>query len=274
MGRPDQGAVHRAAQWPAVCGEVRILSRGISYNTQHLTHDTVDYWRNQGYSALHHHQEQFDNAAQEHQQVAYASVQTAVALNENDFQIQGHLRIMLKRTSVSNKEDYCPKLFSSQLRYSKPTDTLIHDATTEMLRRDTHRNLCEETRTANASMAPEDARLNDVMNQIRSARESLYTTNLLSAQQLLTSKFELSRAQTKVSHLRSSVERNQPTETHQHQQLTHKQSNAPQNHSRNSRSVEEGGDGVLRGARVQDARLTGCTSHRFRAVGIAQPNTC
>ena len=37
--------------------------------------------------------------------------------------------------------------------------------------------------------------------------------------------------------------------------------------------MEEGGDGVLRGARVQDASLTGCTSHRFRAVGTAQPKT-
>ena len=38
--------------------------------------------------------------------------------------------------------------------------------------------------------------------------------------------------------------------------------------------MEDGGDGVLRGARVQDARSKGCTSHRFRAVGTAEPNTC
>ena len=37
--------------------------------------------------------------------------------------------------------------------------------------------------------------------------------------------------------------------------------------------MEEGGDGVLRGARVQDARLRGCTSHWFRAVGTTQPKT-
>ena len=37
--------------------------------------------------------------------------------------------------------------------------------------------------------------------------------------------------------------------------------------------MEEGGDGVLRGARVLNARMTGCTSHRFRAVGTAQPKT-
>ena len=37
--------------------------------------------------------------------------------------------------------------------------------------------------------------------------------------------------------------------------------------------MEEGGGSVLRGARVQNARLTGCTSHRFWAVGTAQPKT-
>ena len=52
------------------------------------------------------------------------------------------------------------------------------------------------------------------------------------------------------------------TRTYQHQQPAHKQSNAPQNQSRTSRSMEEGG--------VQDAS---CTSHRFRAVGTAQPTT-
>ena len=61
------------------------------------------------------------------------------------------------------------------------------------------------------------------------------------------------------------------TRTYQHPQLAHKQGNAPQNQSRTSRSMEEGADGVLRGARVQDARLTGCRSHRFRAVGSVQP---
>ena len=62
--------------------------------------------------------------------------------------------------------------------------------------------------------------------------------------------------------------------TYQHQQVANKWSNAPQNQSRTSRSMEEGGDGVLRGARVQDARSKGCTSHRFRAVGAAKPKTC
>ena len=49
------------------------------------------------------------------------------------------------------------------------------------------------------------------------------------------------------------------TRTYQYQQLA-------QNQSCTNCSTEVGGDGVLRGARVQDARLTGCTSDRFRAV--------
>ena len=38
--------------------------------------------------------------------------------------------------------------------------------------------------------------------------------------------------------------------------------------------MKEDGDPVLRGSRVQDARLAGCACHRFRAVGSAQPKTC
>ena len=50
------------------------------------------------------------------------------------------------------------------------------------------------------------------MNQFHGANESMDTENGL-VQQLLTSKFELSRAQTGVSHLRISVVRTQSTET-------------------------------------------------------------
>ena len=53
----------------------------------------------------------------------------------------------------------------------------------------------------------ENARLDDLMNQIRSANESMYFQNLGFAVQSQTSKFELSRAQTDVSHLRGRVER-------------------------------------------------------------------
>ena len=55
--------------------------------------------------------------------------------------------------------------------------------------------------------------------------------------------------------------------THQHQRQAHQHSNTPQK----QRSMEEGGDGVLR-ARVEDARLTGCTSHRYRAADTDVPS--
>ena len=51
------------------------------------------------------------------------------------------------------------------------------------------------------------------MIQIRCASESMDIKKLCLAQHVQTSKFELSRAQTEVSHLRSSVARNQSTET-------------------------------------------------------------
>ena len=63
------------------------------------------------------------------------------------------------------------------------------------------------------------------------------------------------------------------TRTYQHQQLAHKHSNAPRNQSHTSGSMEEGGDGVLRGARVQDASLTGCTIQKFHTVGTPQSKT-
>ena len=47
---------------------------------QHVMRDMRDYWRSQGYSALHQQQEQFENAAQEHQQEAYEEVHTAAAI--------------------------------------------------------------------------------------------------------------------------------------------------------------------------------------------------
>ena len=107
---------------------------------------------------------------------------------------------------------------------------------------------CEETKTANANVAPEvihlqvreaqlstkvssltsqetelhgqlqnqrqeNTRINALMNKIRIASESMNNKKTGLAQQLQTSKFELSCAQTEVSHLRSSVERNQSAET-------------------------------------------------------------
>ena len=53
---------------------------------------------------------------------------------------------------VINSEDYCPKLLASQLRHSKQH---LERSNTEGARL---RNLLEETRTANANVAPEVTR--------------------------------------------------------------------------------------------------------------------
>ena len=45
------------------------------------------------------------------------------------------------------------------------------------------------------------------------------------------------------------------THTYQHQQQAHQQSNPLQSQARASRSMEEGGDGVVRGACVQDDQI-------------------
>ena len=55
------------------------------------------------------------------------------------------------------------------------------------------------------------------------------------------------------------------TRTYQHQRQAHQHSNASQNNTRTSRSME-GGDGVVR-ARVEDASLAGSAGHGFRAAG-------
>ena len=70
-----------------------------------------------------------------------------------------------------------------------------------------------ECETQFLTLQQENGRLNDLRNQIRGASESMDMNNLGPAQQLQTSKFELRRAHTEVSHLRSSVRRNQSSDT-------------------------------------------------------------
>ena len=57
-----------------------------------------------------------------------------------------------------------------------------------------------------------NARIDDLMNQIQITNDSMNIRNQGLAQKLQTSHFELSRAQAGVSHLRTSLERNQSTE--------------------------------------------------------------
>ena len=68
-----------------------------------------------------------------------------------------------------------------------------------------------ELQTQSLTLQPQNARLNDLMNQIRSASECVDVKNLGLAQQLQTSKFELNCAQTEVSHFLQVV-RNQSIE--------------------------------------------------------------
>ena len=187
-------------------------------------------------------------------------------------------RIMVKRTTVSNREDY-------GTRSSATISDSWSYATAEMMRRDTYqeevlsqlrselqlynrhaegppdefqqsqaqvrhtlersntegvrlRNLCEETRTANASIAPEvtrlqarevqlptrvstmrsqetelqgqlpnlhqeNIRINAPMNQIQITNSAMNTGNQEWAKQLQTSNLKLSRSKTEVSYLRT-----------------------------------------------------------------------
>ena len=101
------------------------------------------------------------------------------------------------------------------------------------------RNVCGETGTANASTqapdAPPSARVSTmgsqetelqtqlltlhnwkmrgpmILNQVRSASESMDLVKCWISAEIPYVKFELSRAQTDISHLRSSMRRNQPT---------------------------------------------------------------
>ena len=123
------GAVYPAAQRQTVYREVPILPQGILHNTQHLVHDMRDYWKKPVYSALHYQQEPFDNAAQEHQRVAYNKVQNAVALatSRTAAQMTSRFRDIennCEANIVSNRENYCPKFLPSPLSHSKLSDTL------------------------------------------------------------------------------------------------------------------------------------------------------
>ena len=129
-------AIYRAAQMQTVFQEVPVRQQGLPYNTQHVMQDVKDYWMNQSCSAL-----QLENAAQEHQRVAHEEVQIArvVQSSEIGFRIQGHWERCRSELSVSNRTDDCPKLLPSQpTRHPMLSDTLIHDDTAKIKRRDTH----------------------------------------------------------------------------------------------------------------------------------------
>ena len=108
VGRRDPGAVRRA---DPVYGECPGLPQGFLYYTQNKIHDVRDHWRHQRYNALQYQQEQFEYAVQEHQREANEQIEIAVALATSRKAAQmififKTLRIMLRRISVINSEDY------------------------------------------------------------------------------------------------------------------------------------------------------------------------
>ena len=83
----------------------------------------------QGYSALHYQQEQFENAFQEHQRVACAQVDLAAALATSRTAAQMTSRFREIEHNVEAKishqqRGYGPKLLPSQLRQVKLSDTI------------------------------------------------------------------------------------------------------------------------------------------------------
>ena len=74
--------------------KVPVLQQGYLYNTQNVVNRAMDYWKSQSYSALHYRQAQYENAAPDHQRVAYEQVEIAAALSmsrtaaQMTFQIQ------------------------------------------------------------------------------------------------------------------------------------------------------------------------------------------
>ena len=142
-GRRDPGAVCRAAQWQAVDGEVPIIPQGLLHNTQHSMHDVVDYRRNQGNAALHYQWEQFENAAQENQRVAYEGVQNAAALATS--RTAAPMTSMFRVIENNAEANFCQQqrgLLSEVTSESAQAleahrHTQIYGATAEVMRRDT-----------------------------------------------------------------------------------------------------------------------------------------
>ena len=97
--------------------------------------------RNQSYSALRYHQEQFKNAAQEHQRVAYEQVEIAAALATSRTAAHSASRfrdIMLRRISVVNKRGLLSELASESAQALEgQRHSLFQEATAGMMRRDT-----------------------------------------------------------------------------------------------------------------------------------------
>ena len=67
---------------------IQVLQTGHLHRTQNFVHRVRDLWRSQSENALWYQQEQFENVAQEHGQVAYAQVEFSAALASNRAEAQ------------------------------------------------------------------------------------------------------------------------------------------------------------------------------------------
>ena len=102
-----------------------------------------DYWENQSYNALQH-QEQFENAAQEHQRVAYEQVEIAAILATNRTAAHMTSRFRDIENNVEASFSHQQRGLLSEIT-SEPAqafevqrNTLVHEATADDAVRDSH----------------------------------------------------------------------------------------------------------------------------------------
>ena len=105
-----------------------------------MNHDVRDFERNLSESALYYPQEQFENAAQEHQRVAYE--QAALASSRAAAQMTSRFRVIEnndeahfshgQRGPLSEITSKSAEVLEAQRHY------LCQEATAEMIRRDNH----------------------------------------------------------------------------------------------------------------------------------------
>ena len=235
----------------------------------------IPHWRGACFAS--HRDLGLENNAQEHQRVADEQVETGAALATNRAAAHMTSRIsdMMNNVEANFSRPHRGLLFEITFESAQTLDAQPHSLVQEVnfhiiivvlkvnpmnstnlkaeLRHNLERsnadsaqlrNLCEETRTANARIAPEpvhnleklnfspeprrcrsqetelqlqnlhqdQARINDLMKLIQITGGSMNIRDQGLVQQMQTSNFELSRSQTEASYLRTSVWRNQSTE--------------------------------------------------------------
>ena len=106
-------------------------------------HDVREFWRNQSYSALHYQQEQFEKNVQEHRRVAYEEVEIAASLaaSRTAAKMPPRLRDIENNTeaNVNQQQRILSEITSESAQaVGAQRQSLIHEATAEMMRRQPH----------------------------------------------------------------------------------------------------------------------------------------